>query len=586
MSLKDVEGAVKKFIESGHPQAIAISGSWGSGKTHFWGDFIKKNSKKATFKKYSYVSLFGINDLSDLKATLFDNAVSARDVEDGDGANSSTWAKNAKEAYEAIDGHRLKDSQKPLQGLAKWAWKIFSPVLPALSVWGGVARSLSFMLIKDYVICLDDVERKGESLPLKEVCGLISLLKEQKGCRVVVILNDGELDKEKDVFDNFREKVFDNEIVFSPSAGECAKLVFNDKWEYREYSDSVIKKVVRLDIKNIRVLQRIRLVIESLLPYVQGKDEALTTQLIHSSVLLTWCYNSRGKGVPSYELLKDLSSSTWRSSGDGGSKEEEGDEKRRVEMVLTNYGYGDSDEFDLHICQFLENGYVEKSDFVAVVASFQERALKDRKTGNFSKAWRLFHDTFADNGKILVEKLREAFLDGARFINIRSAMDTVKLIRDLGRDDIADELIRSWVDMAKSEDEELLDLKDARLRRKDVDEKFMEAIKSAYVAKDGPLQTLEEVIKTVTDKNSWDDIKLDILADASSDDYYRFFKSIDNDEHLKSYIDACLLFRTYNDATGRCDKIHNATVEALKRISSESPLNRLRVALHLPSEDL
>ena len=67
--------------------AIAITGSWGVGKTYFWNDFLKKvvideqerrylplnirlKHKNVFDKKYAYVSLFGIESLADLKTAI------------------------------------------------------------------------------------------------------------------------------------------------------------------------------------------------------------------------------------------------------------------------------------------------------------------------------------------------------------------------------------------------------------------------------------------------------------------------------------------------------------------------------------
>jgi hypothetical protein len=570
MSLKDVSVAVKNFLKSDQPQAIAISGEWGSGKTYFWGEVIKEASNAGAFKKYSYVSLFGINNLVDLKATLFDNALSAEDVRDG--TSSSTWVKNAKEAFDAIDAYRLEDSKKPLLWLTKWIWKIFSPLLPALSAWGGVAKSLSFMAVKNYVICLDDVERKGAGLTLKEVLGLISLLKEQKGCRVAVIFNDDVLD-EKDDFKTSKEKVFDAEIVFSPSAKECAKLVFDDQWEH---SHEVIDKVVRLGVKNIRVLQRIRRVIETLLPYVKGKDMALTKQLIHSSILLTWCYSSRGKDVPLYEIVKNVSMSTWRK------RDEMSDEQKVAEKVLSGYEYRTSDAFDLSICQFLEDGFVEEDSFIGVVGSSQEKALQNNHSGSFTDAWMMFFNTFDDNEDALVDVLRERFLSGSKWINIGDAMATVKLMRDLEREDIADELMGHWIEMAKQSNKGLLKITELhhQLFGDNVDEKFKEAINSSH-RQDTALPTLGDTIRHMTESNGFSPDQIEFLARASSDDYYHFFKSIKADAYLSAYVKTCVQFSKLNDAEGRYLRIYENSYNALQKISGENRLNKMRISRYL-----
>lgn len=57
-------------------EVLAIRGAWGVGKTYAWNVFLKeaKNKNKIALKKYSYVSLFGINSLDELKFSIYLNA--------------------------------------------------------------------------------------------------------------------------------------------------------------------------------------------------------------------------------------------------------------------------------------------------------------------------------------------------------------------------------------------------------------------------------------------------------------------------------------------------------------------------------
>ena len=50
--------------------AIAITGCWGVGKTFFWNKFRESYKLK---NKYVYVSLFGLESLSDLKTHIYSN---------------------------------------------------------------------------------------------------------------------------------------------------------------------------------------------------------------------------------------------------------------------------------------------------------------------------------------------------------------------------------------------------------------------------------------------------------------------------------------------------------------------------------
>ncbi|KRB46438.1 hypothetical protein ASD82_05475 [Rhodanobacter sp. Root179] len=402
------------------------------------------------------------------------------------------------------------------------------------------------------------------------------MLKEQRGCRIAVILNMDELDNDKPILDALKEKVFDGELVFSPSTEECAKLVFTNEWEY---SKNVAEKVIRLGIKNIRIMQRIRWVIETLLPYVKDKDIALARQIVHSSVLLTWCYYSRGVGVPSYDFIKSDGFAVWGIAA-AEKKKEKSEEDKAMEKVMYEYGYIGSDEFDLHICQLLEQGYIIEKDFIDVVESFQEKALKNNLDGSFTQAWELFHDTFSNNERELVEALQKRFMDGAKWISLGNAMGTVKLMRELKHDDVGDELMRYWIEMAKRENKGLLDLSHAHLFADSVDEKFREAVQHAY-AEDKSLPSLGDTIVDVSKRNGWGLDQIEAMSQASPDDYYAFFKSINGDRDLGAYVKTCLQFSGYKDDE-RYQKIHAAASEALKRIAAESHLNAVRVSRFLP----
>lgn len=69
MSLELVENEIRRFLSSGEPEVICVSGHWGVGKTYAWNRYVQDAQRKRRFelKRYSYVSLFGINSLDELK---------------------------------------------------------------------------------------------------------------------------------------------------------------------------------------------------------------------------------------------------------------------------------------------------------------------------------------------------------------------------------------------------------------------------------------------------------------------------------------------------------------------------------------
>ncbi|ANI55029.1 hypothetical protein PDR5_32990 [Pseudomonas sp. DR 5-09] len=81
---------------------------------------------------------------------------------------------------------------------------------------------------------------------------MISRLVDSKNCSIILILNDGSLDK-GDEFFSFSEKVFDYEVTFAPSEQESVNLVFDTTGENRK---SAIENAVKLKINNIRLLKK------------------------------------------------------------------------------------------------------------------------------------------------------------------------------------------------------------------------------------------------------------------------------------------------------------------------------------------
>ncbi|MCU4391331.1 KAP family NTPase [Acinetobacter courvalinii] len=165
--------------------AIAITGPWGVGKTFFWKKFIDGCNFK---KKYVYVSLFGLESLSDLKTHIYSN------IEN----NHSTleiprWIRSLPSI--------LKDTRVSQFGLNA-STKIFD--------------SLMFNQVKDAVICFDDFERMSKKLDIKDVMGLANQLKLEKNCQIILILDEDRAeDGNKQKYAEYKEKLVDETLIIN-----------------------------------------------------------------------------------------------------------------------------------------------------------------------------------------------------------------------------------------------------------------------------------------------------------------------------------------------------------------------------------
>lgn len=286
MSLKVVSEQISIFLSSSEPGVMAIKGEWGVGKTFSWQKFLLEAKSKDEIKleRYSYVSLFGINSLDAFKYSIFENTIKKDII--GSEATIETLKSNTNSLIERFGRH----SVKLFKGTP--IIKSFSPALEAIS----------FLSLNNCLICIDDLERRGDRLEVKDILGLLSLLKEQRKCKIVLLLNDGEEGLED--YDKYREKVIDIELKFAPSALECAEIAFSNQTP--KYS-KLRELTASLAIRNIRVLKKIERLIKLSEPLTKNFEKELEDSVMHSLVLFTWSHFSSmsNEDIPTLDFISE-----------------------------------------------------------------------------------------------------------------------------------------------------------------------------------------------------------------------------------------------------------------------------------------
>ncbi len=82
MSLKKTKDQLVKLLDQADNNVIAISGKWGTGKTHLWNE-VKDESTDDRVKKALYVSLFGLSSVDQVKRKLIETAIPGVDSHGG-----------------------------------------------------------------------------------------------------------------------------------------------------------------------------------------------------------------------------------------------------------------------------------------------------------------------------------------------------------------------------------------------------------------------------------------------------------------------------------------------------------------------
>jgi hypothetical protein len=205
-----IQREIERFLRSEEPEVLCITGEWGVGKTYNWQLMLDhlRSARKIGLGRYSYVSLFGLNSLDAFRQSIFENMEFI--LPDGEAA---------------FDRMLARGNQFFQQG--KKAIGAISAVPKLGEAMGKIASPFLFSSIRNQIICVDDLERRGDGLTVKDVFGLISFLREQRSCKVVLLLNETKLESAAaSQFSDYFEKTVDTKVVFAPTATEAAKIAF------------------------------------------------------------------------------------------------------------------------------------------------------------------------------------------------------------------------------------------------------------------------------------------------------------------------------------------------------------------------
>ena len=212
MSVELVKLAMQQFLADDTPEVLCIKGKWGTGKTHAWDDAVKeaKSKSKMAIKRYSYVSLFGMNDPSDIMQSIYVNT-------DHIGLPNNEYISNEK-------ANKISNLIKRVASFASNHAKT-----PNVSGLGGIVRAVIATSINNTVVCIDDFERKSKNISVNDIMGTISQLRDSRKCKVVLILNDDTLSEpDLEEFAKYSEKVINSSFRFDPTTGESTQIAFSE----------------------------------------------------------------------------------------------------------------------------------------------------------------------------------------------------------------------------------------------------------------------------------------------------------------------------------------------------------------------
>ncbi len=458
MSVEPVNSEIARFLRRKDPEVLCVRGKWGVGKTYTWMKRIKEAqaSKQISLLRYSYVSLFGVNSVDELKFAIFENVVTLSD-------GNLKVDLNTLEAF--VNSHI-----GPWRKLTRLAQSI--PIVKSF-IGGNAPTLLSFLMIRDQIVCIDDLERRGPNLDVGEVLGLTSFLREQRDCKVVLLLNDEQLkDDAKAKFEGYLEKVVDISLVYEPNSRESVEIALKGD---DPVGQRTAELCASLGISNIRVIRKIEYYIQAIRPLVAEFDEVVFRQVTVSLALFGWSHCQPGE-APTLEFL-----TTEKAKSAFGLQEKENLSAKEAawNALLDAYGYIWTDDFDLVLIEGVRNGYFDPVKVKKHAKELHEQVLATKADGSFKEAWSIYHNSFADNQGDVLDTLYASFMKNFRYITTLNLNGIVGLFKDLGRKDQAIEMIKHYVEN-RAEDRGFYNLEEHPFHGRITDPDIEEAFKAKW----------------------------------------------------------------------------------------------------------
>ncbi len=356
MSLDRTRERLVRLLGQEDCAVIALSGKWGTGKTHLWNE-VKRTSSDERVKKALYVSLFGLSSVDQLKRKLMESAIPGVD-------SHGSVLEGVKNIYTAAVT-AASEHFKAMAALKDINMLLMAPVV-----------------LRDKLVVIDDIERKHAKLGIDEVLGFIDDYSKQFRVRFVLVLNDDQLSTDGDqvkLWTTFREKVIDEEVRLSTSPEEAFAIAI--KLTPSKYEEALGRAIASCRLTNIRIVGKVIKTANQILNS-RDVDAAVLARTVPSIVLLSAIHYRGIPDGPDVQFVLSGGGSNWAHIFRDENAEPTESEKRddRWRLLMQTVGVHSCGEFENLLVEFLESGLFEADRVQAIIDRFisQTRALQAR----------------------------------------------------------------------------------------------------------------------------------------------------------------------------------------------------------------
>ncbi|WP_143483082.1 hypothetical protein [Pseudomonas congelans] len=569
--IQDIKTTLRTFATEDNDSSIVLKGAWGTGKTHLWQQVVSAEAGLFKKRNYSYVSLFGISTLKDLKRALFENKVLRERAASQPSADS--FHENLKDLA-GKSSSWLRKGSSLLNDITAFGFRGVGPAVEALQ----------FFRVTDTLIVLDDFERKSSSLHDKEVLGLVSLLSESKNCRVLMLLNDQGLSAE---YTSYHEKVFDYEINFEPSARDAASIALP---ESPEVFGILKENCIKLEITNLRLLTKIRRYAEIILKSIKNKDlKVINRAFLVLPLAIQSIYGGPNAKAEIEFILREQYRPLFDLDDPDPEMQKEREEHDKKLQFLHDYGLSTLDELDMSIIKLVQNGYLEQSKLEEVVKKFEEKIEHEKHMHKLRAAWDFYHKSFFDNEQAVIDGFNGAILEGLHHFTLSELDSITGLYYELNRADEINAIIEQYMSTIihkfNFEDKEDVFHWPASSY---LDEKLNEYFLAKSSVRN---RNLQELINTAMESKSGMQVHgiIEGLSLVDEKEYSNYLATLESSQltNIVRMLLKCGNVVTHDTDTQKAYKLtFLKTYRSLLELASRSQLNKTRMAKFLTYEKL
>lgn len=416
-------------------------------------------------------------------------------------------------------------------------------------------KLLQFRRVKNCLICLDDFERREPTLSPSSILGLISLLKEKKNCKIILVLNEDRFaSKEGDRFLEYREKVVDLELNFNPSVEYNLKIVWKDSCP-----SEIAEIFTKQRVTNIRVIQKTRQVHEYFKQLLE-KDHPEIFRIFQER-------------IARLVIIRDLHPNEAPIAEIGGYKLNGSpeDEKRSNFLRSTGYVYR---EYDSMIIDYLKDGHLNIDYYHYLLLTNEIIQKKETiQSGLLHILMELEYGMAIPQNQI-APRLKNYLSDHWELLDLAELADCRQRLIDIEEGVTEIDLLigRSIEKFSKTIKKRggRYNLSMALRRHPEICQRVIAQISGGH-----PSENLQVLVQKLTGSSGWDEGEPQMLGEYSEDEIAEWLSNAQAEQR------ASLCLEEIFDEFGNLKEVRDFRLKVLNVIKGrfeDSPLHQLRTA--------